>query len=445
MSTRYLIHFVHEHVGFRLAEILSLSISHGCKFRWVTNRELVERWPYIVIELDNGTSVHSLIKTVKSSFLIKGLFELWANSSSSVDCLADEIEKSTNYTGWRRDFSKPEESFRIDVESFGTKLSQATKVEWIKKMKFLNEFDCRPNLVNPRQTYCIFQITERDPVSHESIPKQYYFGRLLTEGNRGSLKRFNLKQRSFIANTTMDPQLSFIAANAAKVKPNDIVYDPFVGSGGLLVGAAYMGAYVTGADINWPLLHGKSKPSRKGLKVRKANESVLANFIQYDMRNKYLDVIVSDITRCPLHDRFKIDAIISDPPYGIREGSEKVGSRREPKPLKDGQTRYPPKVSYEMKDLYRDLLNLAAKHLTVEGRLVYFLPVPRNSGIPQKNFIPEHPCLNLITYCEQGLTYKTSRLMVVMEKHREPNVSDEVEVPNIIDGLKFRELYFSKT
>lgn len=40
-----------------------------------------------------------------------------------------------------------------------------------------------------------------------------------------------MKNRHFIGNTSMDAALSFIMANHAKVKQNDLVFDPFVGTG----------------------------------------------------------------------------------------------------------------------------------------------------------------------------------------------------------------------
>lgn len=43
----------------------------------------------------------------------------------------------------------------------------------------------------------------------------------------------------------------------AQVKRNHLVYDPFVGSGGLLVGAAHFEAYVMGADLDYNLIHSK--------------------------------------------------------------------------------------------------------------------------------------------------------------------------------------------
>lgn len=60
----------------------------------------------------------------------------------------------------------------------------------------------------------------------------------------------------------MDPQLSLLMANQAKVVNGDIILDPFVGSGSLLVAAAHFGGFVFGSDIDYLMLHGKTKPTR---------------------------------------------------------------------------------------------------------------------------------------------------------------------------------------
>lgn len=89
----------------------------------------------------------------------------------------------------------------------------------------------------------------------------------------------------------MDPTLSLLMSNQALVKNGDLVFDPFVGSGSLLVAAAKCGgiefiiiseakeqnhinaflaisAYVLGTDIDYLMLHGKTKPTRVTQKVR---------------------------------------------------------------------------------------------------------------------------------------------------------------------------------
>lgn len=76
------------------------------------------------------------------------------------------------------------------------------------------------------------------------------------------MTKINLKDRKFIGNTSMDPLLSIVMANLANVKENDIVVDPFVGTGSILVAAASLGAHVIGSDIDWLMLHGKTRSSR---------------------------------------------------------------------------------------------------------------------------------------------------------------------------------------
>lgn len=55
----------------------------------------------------------------------------------------------------------------------------------------------------------------------------------------------------------MDPLLSLIMANMGQVGPTSLIYDPFVGTGSLLVGAAHCGAHVCGADLDYKLIHSR--------------------------------------------------------------------------------------------------------------------------------------------------------------------------------------------
>lgn len=55
----------------------------------------------------------------------------------------------------------------------------------------------------------------------------------------------------------MNPLLSLIMANMAQVTETSLIYDPFVGTGSLLVGAAHCGGYVAGADLDYNLIHSR--------------------------------------------------------------------------------------------------------------------------------------------------------------------------------------------
>lgn len=65
----------------------------------------------------------------------------------------------------------------------------------------------------------------------------------------------------------MDAQLSLLMANQAQIKDGDLVLDPFVGTGSLLVAAAQFGGYVFGSDIDYLMLHARTRPSRITQKV----------------------------------------------------------------------------------------------------------------------------------------------------------------------------------
>lgn len=57
-------------------------------------------------------------------------------------------------------------------------------------------------------------------------------GTLVGETQRGvRIRKFDLKKRSMIGNTSMNPELSFIMANMVQARPNSLVLDPFCGTG----------------------------------------------------------------------------------------------------------------------------------------------------------------------------------------------------------------------
>ena len=213
----------------------------------------------------------------------------------------------------------------------------------------------------------------------------------------------------------MDVTLSLIMANLAQVKANDLVLDPFVGSGSLLVAAAKFGAYVMGCDIDYLLLHGLTRPSKKGKKARDPDESIQANLAQYKLEHRYIDVMVADSSRSFWHDGCCFDAIITDPPYGIRESSIRVGQKESKKVPKEClKIHIPSKVSYSLGDINHDLLKFADARLKINGRLVYWLPV--NKMEYNEDDIPKHSNFKLLYHAEQRICRKSLRVLICMEK-----------------------------
>lgn len=67
-------------------------------------------------------------------------------------------------------------------------------------------------------------------------PRQYvYFGRQVAEGNRDAVAAFDLKKRPYLGPTSMDNELALVMANMALSGKGKLCFDPFVGTGSILV------------------------------------------------------------------------------------------------------------------------------------------------------------------------------------------------------------------
>lgn len=106
--------------------------------------------------------------------------------------------------------------------------------------------------------------------------------------------------------------------------------------------------------------------------------------------------------------------------------------------LTEDSIHFPSLSSYTMKHLFDDLLKYSAKHLTMNGRIVFFLPCLKD--IYNDKMIPQHSALKLISNSEQKLQGITSRRLLTYEK-----IAEEGELINneLLEGLNFRESYFN--
>lgn len=138
------------------------------------------------------------------------------------------------------------------------------------------------------------------------------------------------------------------------------------------------------------------------------------------------------------------DAIICDPPYGVRAGGRKSGGRKLLKGAVDPYTvpddkrtnHIPSTAPYSLVECVHDLFDLAARMLIMGGRLVYFYPVLREEDAPTPTF-PEHPCFELISTCEQILSFRYSRVLVTMVKVA--SYTEDIELAARLKHLDFKE------
>ena len=152
---------------------------------------------------------------------------------------------------------------------------------------------------------------------------------------------------------------------------------------------------------------------------RQKDETIRHSLKCYDREAYFVDALVADAANNPwrLETPELFDAIITDPPYGIREACSRLGSKNSDVTVPElvpGQIHFPEQKAYHLDDVFKDLLTFAVRSLTIGGRLVYWLPVYKKDYSP--DVVPAHPRLKLLYNCEQMLNGHSARRLIVMEK-----------------------------
>ena len=436
----YIFLLVQDKVNCAFSEFTSVANAYGIDLTLKSNtlQEFTKR--YVVLEDLEEKSVKSILsRTIQT----KSAFEVWGVGRNY-----DELKSSLlQYPMEKKEkFYDEQVSFSCRVKGLGRKISPAMQKEKIEILDTTLPFRGPINLNNPDEEYYIFE----DYISTDGKlldkPSFVYFTRFICEGQRKLLAKFSLKTRKFIGNTSMDPELSFLMANLAGVKPGSFIFDPFVGSGSLLIGAAHFGGYVLGADINYNILHARGKSSRKDAGYRQRDETIENNLAQYNLQGSFVDKCLCDAAIHPWNTSNELfDAIITDPPYGIREGSVKVGAKGvisvKTEDLTPGMVHFPERMGYHLDNVFKDLLLYASKTLIIGGKLVYWLPVNRQEYT--SDMVPLHPSLKLLCNAEQILNSHSSRRLIVMEKFQ-PYIESQAAIDsNFFKGHNsFRNKYF---
>ncbi len=103
-------------------------------------------------------------------------------------------------------------------------------------------------------------------------------------------------KRPFFYPGSMNPKLARCMVNLSRIKPGELLLDPFCGTGGILIEAGLIGCKVVGSDIYWKMKNGTA-----------------INLDYYgitDYRTFHLDV-----RELKMYE--KVSSVVTDPPYGI--------------------------------------------------------------------------------------------------------------------------------
>lgn len=457
-NERYLvlIEFAYIHLDFQLAELASILDMYGFELggpdcavfplpgsgKEFSSDKVEKRRPYLILSFPSTLAARlsakrsdekwdlarkvdkksGIAEILSRCALVKSIIELWGSGSSMDEC-ASATEKwakksDVGQSTFRR-VSDPSQSWKLTVHTLGTKYSREEQDVMRKKFSYLG-FQGPVRMEGPDNEYVLVREVKMDGKSsvdktlvleNDKIPPLgVYFGRKLggtTKKGRGGLEQYNLKHRVYLGPTSMDAELSFVMASFGKVQKGSVVFDPFVGTGSILLSCALRGAYCIGSDIDIRVLKGRSD-----------EENIWKNFDQFNLNRP--EIVRTDNAIYHRHFRSHqplYDAIICDPPYGIRAGARKTGSRLEtPRPISDehrhdhiAQTK-----PYPVSDVMSDLLDVAARTLVMNGRLVYVIP-SFNDFNPDTD-LPRHRCLRIVHSCYQPLSAELGRRIVAMRK-----------------------------
>ncbi|KAF8902881.1 tRNA guanosine-2'-O-methyltransferase [Gymnopilus junonius] len=375
MPLRYLFHFAQVHHEFRLPELQSISELHGISYKLPNEaKDRDPRRPFMVVELESEEDARIL---ARRCILIKAIYEFYAQGSTYEE--VHEVNRQNEHL-WKRYIE--DTSFRFLITSSHHKIPQSRQREVIESFAYM-DFRGKIDMKNPDILLMCFEEYDDKPGTtlerHEGDGKfrVVFFGRLIEEGTaRQLIHKFDVKKRVYYGNTSMESEISLLMANQTLASPGKFVYDPFVGTGSMAYPTAHFGALVFGSDIDGRQMRGKQKVP-----------GVIRAAQQYGISSHIIDLATFDITNNPWRCGELFDAIVTDPPYGVRAGAKRLGRKRElserqrelclqhslsPRP--DDQPYIPPTKPYELSHLAADLVLFARYLLKPGGRLVFFLP-----------------------------------------------------------------------
>jgi tRNA (guanine10-N2)-methyltransferase len=406
------------------------------------------------------------------SVFVHAVYRLWCSGSSHAYC-AEQLESLCEKGALRDALPKQPDTIRFDQVSFGRRLSMATQLQNLQAYRVLLQHWTTNEQRKIRLSGADVErvvLLEDHQLSADSGARVHVARWLADGGQALQIHRYHLQRRPFIGTTSMDAELSFLMANVARVGPGQVVLDPYVGTGSILVSCAVAGAtQLLGSDLDRWVLHGTSHTARRrhhttalesvktadskateperpgdmgicaessrqrgrwGQATGSSSEppmhpygaperlSILDNFRYYGIpRHQWPELVRMDLLEPAWtggdaqHHPGWCDAIVCDPPYGIREGTRQARCApfpRQPKARVSSKRRAP--FAAHLDALFR----LAARVLRPGGRLVFWLPAM--SELTEYD-LPHHDALEYFGKpCRQRMRGGLSRYLLVLVK-----------------------------
>ena len=458
---KYIATFIskYKYNNFSFDELVSI-----CEMLKIKNLKIDETFnydiqhiPYITLSFDDIDKPEICQQIVDRAVLLKNIIKIYSEGDSM-----DEIIQNNNKDEYKKE-QESTESFKFDVDVRGVTINQT------ERLGMMNKFSAFPmkgkvDLTSYQRLFVIFQ---NKIINSEK--SEIFFGRQIAGKDDKDTRfytKYDLSHRKYLGPTSTDHILAFLMANLAQIKQNDVIIDPFAGTGSLLIPPTHYGAFVFGCDLDVRVLKGYSVGYvRKENKTVKKEADIFTNFDDYGLPRP--QIIRQDINHPGVKKNNHVfDAIICDPPYGYRACSKKTGlseykkekrekriNKKKEEMLKENENNeeneeseeeenednkekdefnpdyvlyggekrlFLPLKKCEVSQIFENLINFANDSLKKDGILVCLYPTKRTKK--EKDLVhlpinfPQHKSFKLLRACENQYSTLKSRWCLVYRK-----------------------------
>ncbi|CBZ23458.1 methyltransferase-like protein [Leishmania mexicana MHOM/GT/2001/U1103] len=394
-------------------------------------------------------------------------------------------------------------TYSYQVETIGKKYSadakRAVAEAVLKRVPRAGEVEWR----QPGRAYYIFlqHAIENAPpgaqgwVSNAPLLRVFHCCLCVESSRSALLATYDLRKRPYIGTTSMPPEESLMMANMSGVCRGHYVYDPFCGTGSLLIAAAHYGARTFGSDADGRAMRAGTEKGKTSPQMQQQRRLALAAYPEEQLcvLTEEERVLPSMITNFKLYhlpppDRARMnfsawprtwhtcalrlgsggifDSIITDPPYGLREPRKKVETTTPTIPTaaaasteagRDNAVKQQAVTfsAYPTHEVLLDLVMFAATYLVVGGHLTFWHPTTDHYTDDE---LPTHPSLRIVCNIAQRVSLKVVRRLIVLRKvapvptpppsrescaaKKSPDdlrvLMDETELPDNADYMHYR-------
>uniref|UniRef100_A0A7E4VN70 UPF0020 domain-containing protein n=1 Tax=Panagrellus redivivus TaxID=6233 RepID=A0A7E4VN70_PANRE len=218
MIKRYLFVFSQTHVVFRAPEVAAICDLLGIPF---DRKSLDNQSTHLhILEFPSDEPIKQILSR---STRIRAVYEI-LEEGRDLDELEARLRAKPELF---KPFDGPEDSWRFRVRPQGKKPGNDLFNELRERFTSVMTNTSAPvDLKNPVHEFNLIE----DFTTESQDLRRAYLCRTVGEGQLLLKSIYNLKERKYIGNSTMDPELAFIQANLIQARPASLVLDPFCGT-----------------------------------------------------------------------------------------------------------------------------------------------------------------------------------------------------------------------